>query len=189
MPKPYFRSCSESIRSAGHPCPNHTSVRVGRAYDDQSIRAQTIIPFVFREHTVSRASMPKPYFRSCSESIRSEEHPCPNHNCVGRAYADQSAQKKRFHPLWTRHVSVLCSCAEQPVNPRAREPANPRTREPVNPRTREPVNPRTREPANPCTREPANPCTREPANPRTREPANPRTREPANPRTREPANP
>ena len=41
-----------------------------RAYNDQSIYAQTILPFVLEEHTVTRASMPKSYFRSCSESIR-----------------------------------------------------------------------------------------------------------------------
>ena len=31
-----------------------------RAYDYQSIHAQTIITFMFREHTITRASMPKP---------------------------------------------------------------------------------------------------------------------------------
>ena len=31
-----------------------------RAYDYQSIHAQTIITFVFRKHTITRASMPKP---------------------------------------------------------------------------------------------------------------------------------
>ena len=39
---------------------NHNLVRVPRAYDDQSILAQTIISFVFPEHTMTRASMPKP---------------------------------------------------------------------------------------------------------------------------------
>ena len=55
-----FPSCSKSNRSPEHPCPNHNSVRVPRAYGDQSIHAQTIIPFVSQEHTVTRASMPKP---------------------------------------------------------------------------------------------------------------------------------
>ena len=41
------------------PCPNHNSVRVPRACGDQSIHAQIIIPIVFQEHTVTRASMPK----------------------------------------------------------------------------------------------------------------------------------
>ena len=36
-----------------HPCPNHNSVRVSRAYGHQCIHAQTIIPFVFRERTVT----------------------------------------------------------------------------------------------------------------------------------------
>ena len=36
----------------------------------QSIHALTIIPFVFQRHTLTRASMPKPYFRSCSKSTR-----------------------------------------------------------------------------------------------------------------------
>ena len=43
-----------------HPCPNHNNVPVSRAYNYQSIHAQTIITFVFREHTITRASMPKP---------------------------------------------------------------------------------------------------------------------------------
>ena len=48
----------------------HNSVRVPRAYADQSIHARTTIPFVFQELTVTRASMPEPQFRSCSKSIR-----------------------------------------------------------------------------------------------------------------------
>ena len=40
--------------------PNHNNVRVPRAYGSQSIHAQTIITFVFQEHTGLRASMPKP---------------------------------------------------------------------------------------------------------------------------------
>ena len=82
-------------------CRNHNNVRVLRAYAHQSIHAQTIITFVFvahtltqsihaqtiikfafQEHTLTRASMPKPFQRSCSKSIRSPEHPCPNHNNV-----------------------------------------------------------------------------------------------------------
>ena len=55
-----FPSCSKSLRSPENPCPNHNNVRVPSAYGDQSIHAQTIIPFVFQEHTVTRASMPKP---------------------------------------------------------------------------------------------------------------------------------
>ena len=47
------------LRFPKHPCPNHNSVRVSRAYGSQSILAQIIIPFVFPEHTVPRASMPK----------------------------------------------------------------------------------------------------------------------------------
>ena len=69
MPKPEFRSCSKRIRWPEHPCPKHNSVLVPRAYGDQSIHAQPRIPFVFQEQA-TRASMPKPYFRSCSESIR-----------------------------------------------------------------------------------------------------------------------
>ena len=91
MPKPQFRSCSKSIRSPEHPCPNRISVRVPRAYAHQRIHAQTTILFVFQEHTLTRGSMPKPQFRSCSKSIRSPEHPCPKHNSVRvpRAYAHQ----------------------------------------------------------------------------------------------------
>ena len=65
--------CSKSICSPEHPCPDHNNVRAPRAYDHQSIHAQTIITFVFK-------------------SIRSPEHPCPNHNNVRvpRAYAHQS---------------------------------------------------------------------------------------------------
>ena len=55
-----FPSCSKSLRSPENPCPKHNNVRVPRAYGDQSIHAQTIIPFVFQEHMVTRASMPKP---------------------------------------------------------------------------------------------------------------------------------
>ena len=56
-----------------HPCPNHNSVRVPRAYGH-------------------RASMPKPEQRSCSKSIRSSELPCPNQNSVRvpRAYGHHS---------------------------------------------------------------------------------------------------
>ena len=35
------------------------SVSVPRAYGDESIHAQSRIPFVFQEHRVTRASMPK----------------------------------------------------------------------------------------------------------------------------------
>ena len=62
-----------------HPCPNQNNARVSRAYGYQRIHAQTIIPFVFREHTVTSASMAE---RSCSDRIRSPEHPCPNDNNV-----------------------------------------------------------------------------------------------------------
>ena len=48
------------IRSPEHPCQNHNNVCVPRAYDDQSIHGKTIITFVFLEHTMTRASMPKP---------------------------------------------------------------------------------------------------------------------------------
>ena len=41
-------------------CPKHNNVRVPRACDHKSIHAQTIITFVFQEHTGLRASMPKP---------------------------------------------------------------------------------------------------------------------------------
>ena len=50
----FIMSC---IRSRQHPYPNHGSVRVPRAYGDQSIHAQTIVPFVFQEQTVTKASM------------------------------------------------------------------------------------------------------------------------------------
>ena len=99
MPKPQFRSCFKSIRSPEHPCPNHNSVRVPRAYAHQSIYAQTIIPFVFQEHTLTRASMRKPQFRLCSKGIRSPEDPCPNHNSirVPRAYALQSIHAQTIY--------------------------------------------------------------------------------------------
>ena len=51
---PVCRTCEQ------HPCPNHNNVRASREYGDQSIHAQTIITFVFQEHTLTRASMPKP---------------------------------------------------------------------------------------------------------------------------------
>ena len=79
-----------------HPCPNQNCVSVSGAYGHQSIHAQTIILFVFQEHTVTRASMPKPELRECFRSIRSPEHPCPNHNSVrvSRAYGHQSIHAK-----------------------------------------------------------------------------------------------
>ena len=64
------------------------AAHVPRAYANQSIHAQTIIPLMFQEHTLTRASMPKPAAgsrhggyaggfaevrwegRSCSKSIR-----------------------------------------------------------------------------------------------------------------------
>ena len=68
----------KSIRLPVHPCPNQNNIRVSRAYDYQCIHAQTInnvrvsraydyqsihaqiiITFVSREHTITRASMPK----------------------------------------------------------------------------------------------------------------------------------
>ena len=55
-----FPSCSKSLRSPENPCPKHNNVRVPSAIDHQSIHAQTIIPFAFHEHTVTRACMPKP---------------------------------------------------------------------------------------------------------------------------------
>ena len=40
---------------------NHNVVRVWRAYADQGIHAQTTLTLAFRENTITRASMPKPY--------------------------------------------------------------------------------------------------------------------------------
>ena len=48
------------IRLPVHPCPNHNDIRVSRACGYQCTHAQTIITFVFREHAVTSASMPKP---------------------------------------------------------------------------------------------------------------------------------
>ena len=45
-------------RCAGETRCRHVAAR--RACDDQSIHAQTTIPFVFQEHTMTRASMPRP---------------------------------------------------------------------------------------------------------------------------------
>ena len=63
------------MRVPEHACPNHNNVRVSRAYDYQSIHApydyqsihaQTIITFVFREHTITRtARLPR---GSCLQS-------------------------------------------------------------------------------------------------------------------------
>ena len=58
------------IRSQKHPYPSHGSVRVPRAYGDQSIHGLTMVPLLFQEHTVTRASVPQPWLRSCSKSIR-----------------------------------------------------------------------------------------------------------------------
>ena len=60
LQKCYGSSCSESIRSPEHPCPDHINVRLPRACGHQSIYARIIIPFVFQEHTVTRASTPRP---------------------------------------------------------------------------------------------------------------------------------
>ena len=112
MPKPQFRSCSKSISLPEHPCPNHTSIRVPRAYAHQSIHAQTTIPFVFQEHTLTRGSMPKPKFHSCSKSIRSPEHPCPNHNSirVPREYAHQSIHAQTIIPfVFQEHMLTRAS--------------------------------------------------------------------------------
>ena len=62
---PGCRGCSTLESKGRHlpkedECPNHNHIRVPRAYADQSIHAQTMITFVFQEHTVTRASMPKP---------------------------------------------------------------------------------------------------------------------------------
>ena len=51
---------TRSIRLPEHPCPNHDNVRVPRAYGCQCAHAQTMITFVFQEHTVANAPMPKP---------------------------------------------------------------------------------------------------------------------------------
>ena len=53
MPKPQYRSCSQSIPSPEHPCPNHNIVLVPRAYDNQSIHAQARISFLFPVHPVT----------------------------------------------------------------------------------------------------------------------------------------
>ena len=101
MPKSYSRSCSKSIPLPEHPCQNHSPVRIPRAYRYQSIHAKIILPFVFQEHTVTRASMPKSYSRSCSKSIRLPEHPCQNHNPVRvpRAYGYQGIHAKIILPF------------------------------------------------------------------------------------------
>ena len=50
-------SASKSIRSPKHPCPYHNNVQVRvSAINYQSIHAETIMPFVFQEHTVTSAS-------------------------------------------------------------------------------------------------------------------------------------
>ena len=46
---------------------------VPRAYGHQGILAETIIPFVFQEHTVTRASMPKPILRGTSHFLSSDQ--------------------------------------------------------------------------------------------------------------------
>ena len=62
----------------------HNSVRVPRACGDQSIHARTIIPFVFQEHTVTRASLrflrfrKKDIFRKTSS--RHSSSPCGHTN-------------------------------------------------------------------------------------------------------------
>ena len=156
MPKPQFRSCSTSIRSPLHQYPNNNSgrvptaygrqsmhaqtknsARVPRAYSCQSIHAQTTIPLVFHKHTVTTASIPKQQFRSCSKSIRSPEHPCPNHNParVPRAYSRQSIHAKIMMALKDRnatgaledaksythmicHISTHCSSAQCKILPK-----------------------------------------------------------------------
>ena len=107
------RSCSKSIRSPEHPCPKHNPVRVPTSYGHQSIHTQTIIPCMFQEHpcpnrTVTRACMPKPQFRACSQSTRSPEHPCPKHNPVRvpRAYGHQSIHAQTRSLLVPRHNSA-----------------------------------------------------------------------------------
>ena len=102
---------TESTRLPAHPCPNHDKDRVSRPYGYQSIQAraygyhcihaQTLKMFVFREHTVSRASKPRAYG---DQGIRTQtiitfvfrehtvtRHPCPNHKNVRvfRAYGYQ----------------------------------------------------------------------------------------------------
>ena len=116
MPKALFRSCSKSMRAPEHPCPNHDSVRVPRACGHQGIPAQTIIPIVFQEPTGTRASLPKPQFRSCSKSIRSPKHPCPNHNSVRvpRASGHQSIHAQSIIPFVVQEPAGTKACMPKP---------------------------------------------------------------------------
>ena len=49
-----IRSCSRSVWSPEHPRPNHNNVRVPRV-PEHMVTRQTIIPFVFQEHTVTHS--------------------------------------------------------------------------------------------------------------------------------------
>ena len=57
---PWYKPYTGGMRVVFLRCGGN-SVRVPRAYGHQSIYGQTRIPFLFQEHTLTRASMPKPY--------------------------------------------------------------------------------------------------------------------------------
>ena len=93
--------CLESIRLPEHPCQNHNIVRVSKAYDYQSIHAKTIIPFVFQEHTNSRASY-------------SKRHEHNNHGILGSLAGAGKRCLRRLNLLGSGsknhdHVNVLAA--------------------------------------------------------------------------------
>ena len=95
--------------------PKHYSVRVPRAYDDQSFHAQSTSPFVFQEHTatraniqkttfprvvqehtVRRASMPKASFRPCCSKKSMKRH--------SEQFKQVSHVKNQFTKKTKRHI-------------------------------------------------------------------------------------
>ena len=121
-----------------HPCPNHDNVRLPRAYGYQCIHVQTITTFVFREHTVASASMPKPnhkkfrasraYGYQCTHAparmtfvfrehtVTSASIPKPNHNKLraSRAYGYRCIHAQTMTTFVFREHTVTSTSMPKP---------------------------------------------------------------------------
>ena len=116
---------------------------VSRAHDEQSVYAEARShscsnangfqsihakpQFGSQEHSVTRASMPKPQFRSCSKSIGLPEHPCQTmiwfmfFVCVPRAYGCQSIHAQTIIPLCSKSIRLPeHPCPNHNSSPRGR---------------------------------------------------------------------
>ena len=124
VPRLYIAYVNEILPHSPVVC---TAPHSQRAYDYQSIHAQTIITSMYKEHTTTRASMLKPE-HPCSralvyQSIRAQtritfmfetihlpEHPCPNQKNIHlpkQSRPEKVQKTSSFFGILKTHISEI----------------------------------------------------------------------------------